>query len=194
MYISVEYLYNNLILYLFSQFFCYVNSVVVHDVSRRRYGHKINLNIRVGVHSGQVTCGVLGFTGCTNIYSNFGSRWQYEIWGRDVLMASDIEANGRPGWVHVSQATVDQITRKKVPATAVTEVKHAHPGVIFRNNKDSNLNNNRDNYTFERVQNHNRINTYFVVPNTMVSHICIKVYKSQMLTFFNYVNFFYSVS
>lgn len=175
MYISVEYLYNYLTLYLFIHFFCYVNSIVVHDVSRRRYGHKINLNIRVGVHSGRVTCGVLGFTGCTNIYSNFGSRWQYEIWGRDVLMASDIEANGRPGWVHVSQATVDQITRKKVP---VTEIKHDHPGVIFRNNKESNLNNNRDNYTFERVQNHNQINTYFVVPNTMVSYICVKVCKS----------------
>lgn len=169
---------------------------MVHDVSRRRYGHKINLNIRVGVHSGRVTCGVLGFTGCTNIYNNLGSRWQYEMWGHDVLMASDIEASGRPGWVHVSQATVDQITRKKVPDTAVTEIKHAHPGVIFRNNKDLNLNNNRDNYTFERVQNHNRINTYFVVPNTMVSHICInlllnKVCKSQLLTFFNYINFFY---
>lgn len=116
-----------------------------------------------------MTCGVLGFTGGTDISSECGSRWQYEVWGRDVLIASEIESNGRPGWVHVSQATVDHISKKKVAATEVIETNHAHPGVIFRNNKDTNFKDNKSDYTFERGQNLNRINTYFVVPKTIVN-------------------------
>lgn len=143
--------------------------MVVHDVSKRHYGHKMNLNTQVGIHSGRVTCGVLGFTGGMDISSEYGSRWQYEVWGRDVLIASEIESNGRPGWVHVSQATLDHISKKKIPTTDVKETNHAYPGVIYRNNKDANFKDSKNDYTFERGQSLNRINTYFVVPKTIVS-------------------------
>jgi len=143
--------------------------MIAHDVRRQHYSHKINLNLRVGVHSGRIACGVLGFTGGKNICSDFGSRWQYEMWGRDVLMASDIESNGRPGWVHVSQATVDNITKKSVSTPGKNL---ASPGVIFRN-KSSDSSNYKDDFTFERGHNHHQINTYFVVPNLIVSITCV---------------------
>lgn len=148
--------------------------MVVHDVSRRRYGHKINLNVRVGIHSGKVACGVLGFTGGTHTRSDFGSRWHYEVWGNDVLVASEIENNGRPGWVHVTHTTAHQITKKRNATTGITEPNNAPPNVVFRKrtaNHGSYSSNNENNYTFERGHGHAKFDTYFVVPSTMVSYI-----------------------
>lgn len=156
-----------------------LNSTVILDVSQHGYGHNMNLNVRVGIHSGRIACGVQGFTGGIGTCSNFGSRWQYDVWGRDVNVASHIESCGRPGLVHVSRATVDQITKKEVACNAATGSNHAPAGVNFRKNTlnhgpDSNDN---DNYTFERSHEeqrnqflrHNRIDTYFVVPSTVVN-------------------------
>lgn len=95
------------------------------------------------------------------------------MWGRDYLLASEIESSGRHGWVHVSQATIDQITKKRVTTPVISRAHLAHPGVVFRNNKDPISSNNKDDYTFERSQNYKRFNTYFVVPKTIVSHIFI---------------------
>jgi len=141
----------------------------------------------VGVHSGRVACGVLGFTGGTGIRSDSGSRWQYSAWGRDVHVASYIENSGRPGLVHVSRATVNQITKKEVADTVVNRVNHLPLGVNLRNNavnSQTNSKDNKDDYSFER--NHdverdqflrlNRIDTYFVVPRTVVSYIYIYIY------------------
>lgn len=152
-------------------------NTVVRDVSRFHNRHKINLNVRVGVHSGRVACGVLGFTGGTGIPSDSGSRWQYSAWGRDVHVASYIENSGRPGMVHVSRATVNQVTKKAVPDTAVNRVNHLPPGVKLRNNNINYQTDSKDildDYTFERSHEeernqflrHNRIDTYFVIPRT----------------------------
>jgi len=149
---------------------------VVRDVSRYHNRHKINLNVRVGVHSGRVACGVLGFTGGTGLPSDSGSRWQYSAWGRDVHVASYIENSGRPGMVHVSRATVNQVT-------AVNRVNHLPPGVKLRNNTINHQTDSEDildDYSFERSHEeernqflrHNRIDTYFVIPRTIVSYTC----------------------
>lgn len=145
--------------------------MAAHHLSRRRCNHKINLGVRVGVHSGKVTCGVLGFTGTTGIRSDLGSRWQYEVWGRDVIVASDVESNGRPGWVHATRATVDQITKSRV-----SRRNHPLPKDVVRNktvNCNTDSSNNVHDYTFKRGNNNDQMDTYFVVPNTsMVSHFC----------------------
>lgn len=153
--------------------------MVVNDVSRCRYGHKINLNVRVGVHSGRITSGVLGFTGGTDLCFESGNRWQYEVWGRDVTIASEIESSGRSGWVHVSRTTVDQITKNVVTDnTIVTGSNQPPPGVIYRQNTQ---NCSLDNYTFERGNGYNRIETYFVVPNAMVSYTQLKFTLTFMI-------------
>lgn len=156
-------------------------NTVVRDVSRFHNRHKINLNVRVGVHSGRVACGVLGFTGGTGIPSDSGSRWQYSAWGRDVHVASYIENCGRSGMVHVSRATVNQVTKKGVADTAVNRVNHVPPGVKLRNNSinyQTDSKDNLDDYSFERSREeernqflrHNRIDTYFVIPKTVYPH------------------------
>ncbi|XP_049897082.1 adenylate cyclase type 8-like isoform X2 [Epinephelus moara] len=54
------------------------------------------VDMRIGVHSGSVLCGVLGL-----------QKWQFDIWSWDVDIANSLEAAGVAGQVHISQATLD---------------------------------------------------------------------------------------
>ncbi|XP_012279415.1 adenylate cyclase type 2 isoform X2 [Orussus abietinus] len=64
--------------------------------ARVRQESGVDVNMRIGVHSGTIISGILG-----------ANKWQYDVWSRDVVIANKMEQTGKPGKVHVTQQTLD---------------------------------------------------------------------------------------
>ncbi|KAK5644113.1 hypothetical protein RI129_007958 [Pyrocoelia pectoralis] len=54
------------------------------------------VNMRVGVHTGTVLCGIVGT-----------KRFKFDVWSNDVTLANRMESTGKPGMVHISEKTYE---------------------------------------------------------------------------------------
>ncbi len=67
-------------------------------VNRKEENSEQAFEMRAGIHTGKVVAGIVGV-----------KKFQYDIWGDTVNIASRFESNGEPGSVNISQSTYQEL-------------------------------------------------------------------------------------
>ena len=74
--------------------------------------------IRIGIHTGPVVAGIVGI-----------KKWQYDIWGDTVNVASRMESSSKPGRINLSETTY-QIIKDEYPCEYRGEIEVKNIGAL----------------------------------------------------------------
>jgi adenylate cyclase len=77
-----------------------------------------HFEVRIGIHTGPVVAGIVGI-----------KKWQYDIWGDTVNIASRMESMSSPGRINLSETTYDKI-KDEFPCEYRGEIEVKHRGVM----------------------------------------------------------------
>jgi class 3 adenylate cyclase len=77
-----------------------------------------HFDIRIGIHTGPVVAGIVGI-----------KKWQYDIWGDTVNIASRMESMSEPGHINLSETTYQQI-KDKFPCEYRGEIEAKNRGLL----------------------------------------------------------------
>ncbi|KAF7411503.1 hypothetical protein HZH66_000399 [Vespula vulgaris] len=75
-----------------------IEAIKQFDIERRE-----GVNMRVGVHTGTVLCGIVGT-----------KRFKFDVWSNDVTLANKLESTGKPGRVHLSEKTLNFLNHQYI--------------------------------------------------------------------------------
>lgn len=71
---------------------------IMKEVNKFRFKDGSRLQLRVGIHTGQVVAGVIG-----------EKKFIYDVWGDAVNVASRLESHSLPGRIHISEQTANLV-------------------------------------------------------------------------------------
>jgi len=77
-----------------------------------------HFEIRIGVHTGPVIAGIVGI-----------KKWQYDIWGDTVNIASRMESKSNPGRINISETTWQEI-KDEFPCEYRGEIEVKNRGLL----------------------------------------------------------------
>ncbi|XP_047984936.1 adenylate cyclase type 2-like isoform X1 [Leguminivora glycinivorella] len=69
---------------------------MIHIIKDVREKRSLNIDMRIGVHSGRILSGLIGMR-----------KWQFDIWSKDATIANKMESTGKAGKVHVTKQTLE---------------------------------------------------------------------------------------
>ncbi|KAM3967588.1 LOW QUALITY PROTEIN: adenylyl cyclase X E-like [Aphomia sociella] len=69
---------------------------MIHIIKDVREKRALNIDMRIGVHSGRILSGLIGIR-----------KWQFDIWSKDATIASKMESTGQAGKVHITKQTLE---------------------------------------------------------------------------------------
>ena len=84
--------------------------------TRRTHDNLIHFEVRIGIHTGPVVAGIVGT-----------KKWQYDIWGDTVNIASRMESNSEPGRINLSETTFEAV-KGEFPSSYRGEIKVKNRG------------------------------------------------------------------
>ncbi|XP_016968482.1 adenylyl cyclase X E isoform X3 [Drosophila biarmipes] len=89
---------------------------MIDEIMEVRETQGLDINMRIGVHSGNLFAGVIG-----------EAKLQFDIWGLDVTIANVLESTGVAGFVHISGATLSNLSEQRYVIEDGPEKARNHP-------------------------------------------------------------------